>query len=221
MYNRGIAGAGHSSSRHRLTRAIATLTSVCAFGLGAGAVTASPASAALLDRCPDRQISTPFAPWGDDNSYYAVADGTFEAGGTDWTLSDATVVDDNESFYVNDASDTQSLSLSDGARAESPSTCVDLGEDTIRFFVKTSGDADSTLHVKASVEDPLTGIVVSTGYDIHGDGTGQWSPTDPIVIPNVLGGLLYTGRLSLVFTTRGTPATWNVDDVYVDPFKSH
>jgi hypothetical protein len=31
--------------------------------------------------------------------------------------------------------------------------------------------------------------------------------------------LLDTANLTLVFTTTG-PATWNIDDVYVDPFKS-
>jgi hypothetical protein len=221
MYNR-VIDSDRRPTRRRLTRAVATITSVCAVGLGAAAVTASPASAALLDNCPDRQISTPFAPWGDGGSYYQVADGGFEAGATDWNLSGATVVTDNERFDVNRPTDTQSLSLPAGAQATSPSTCVDLGEDTIRLFVKAPGDPESTLHIQASVEDPLTGLVLSLGYDISGDtGNGDWSPTDPIVVPNLLGGLLFTGRLTLVFTTRGAPAAWNIDDVYVDPFKSH
>jgi hypothetical protein len=72
------------------------------------------------------------------------------------------------------------------------------------------------------VTDPLTGLVLTTRSDVHGGTeTGDWSPTDMIVIPNLLGGLLDTAQLSLVFTTSGTPATWNIDDVYVDPFKSH
>jgi len=220
MYKRGIARDGRSL-RRRLTRAVATITSLCAIGLGASVVGAGTASAALLDSCPARATSSPFSSWGDDGTYYAVTDGGFESGGTDWTLSDATIANDNESFYVNSPTDTQSLSLPVGATANSPSTCVDLGEDTIRLFVKSSGDADSILHIRASVEDPLTGLVLSLGYDIHGTGTGDWSPTDPIIIPNLLGGLLFTGRLTLEFSTRGTPATWNVDDVYVDPFKSH
>jgi hypothetical protein len=190
-------------------------------GLGAAAMTASPASAALLDSCPDRQLSTPFAAWGDGGSYYAVDDGGFESDGADWARSGATIVAGNESFYVNSPNDTQSLSLTAGATATSPSTCVDLGEDTIRLFVKGPGDAESTLHIQATVEDPLTGLDLSLGYDINGDiGNGDWSPTDPIVIPNLLG-LIDTGRLTLEFTTRGAPATWNIDDVYVDPFKSH
>lgn len=147
--------------------------------------------------------------------------GTFEDGGTDWSLSGATIVPDNETFHVNGPDDAQSLSLTGDAQAASPDTCVDLGEHSIRMFVKSSGDSDSTLHIRASVEDPFTGLVLSTRYDISsGAGTSDWSPTDQIVIPNFLGGLLDTGRLSLAFTTSGT-ATWNIDDVYLDPFKSH
>jgi hypothetical protein len=219
MYERGIARDGRSA-RRRLTRAVATITSVCAVGFGAAAVSASPASAALLDRCPDRQTSVPFAPWGDDASYAPIAGGSFESGGAGWDLSGAAIVTDNESAYVNSPTDTQSLALTGDARVSSPGTCVDLGEDTVRLFVKSTG-ADSTLHIQASVEDPLTGLVLSAGYDIDGGGTGDWAPTEQIVIPNLLGGVLFTGRLTLVFTTRGTPATWNIDDVYVDPFKSH
>jgi hypothetical protein len=249
MFKRATAENG-LSVRRRLTRAIATVTAVCATGLGAAVVTASAASAAdsgtgsdavpasasapsspdsqtaeaffsLFPTCPDRQVSTPFAPWGDDNFYAAVAGGSFEDGGSDWTLSGATIVPDNETFHVDGADDTQSLSLTGDAQATSPDTCVDLGNHSIRMFVKSSGDPDSTLHIQASVEDPLTGLVLSTGFDVRGGaGTSEWSPTDQILIPNLLGGLLETDRLSLVFTTTGS-ATWNVDDVYLDPFKSH
>jgi hypothetical protein len=221
MYKRGIASDGRLA-RRRITRAVATVTAVCALGVGAAGVTARPARAALLDTCPGRQTSAPFAPWGDDTSYTTIAGGTFESGATDWTFSGAAIVTDNERSYVNSPDDTHSLALPAGAQAWSPSTCVDLGENTIRLFVKSTGDSDSTLHIQASVEDPLTGLVLSTGYDINGgSGTRRWSPTDQIVIPNLLGGVLHTGRLSLVFTTRGAPATWKIDDVYVDPFKSH
>jgi hypothetical protein len=34
-----------------------------------------------------------------------------------------------------------------------------------------------------------------------------------------LGGLLGTQNVTLVFTTKG-PATWGIDDVYIDPFRS-
>jgi hypothetical protein len=238
MFKRVKAGDGRSA-RRRLTRAVAAVTSLCAVGLGAGVVTAGAASASdsapdspsasapasaflsLFPTCPVRPTSTPFAAWDDDNSYSVIPGGTFEDGAAGWTLSGVPIVPDNEIFHVAGPDDTQSLSLTGDAQATSPDTCVDLGEHSIRMFVKSSGDADSTLHIQASVADPLTGLVLSTRYDISGGSdTSDWSPTGQTVIPNLLGGLLSTGRLSLVFTTSG-PATWNIDDVYLDPFKSH
>ena len=40
-----------------------------------------------------------------------------------------------------------------------------------------------------------------------------------LIILNLLGGS-GTQELTLKFSTRGTAATWSIDDVYVDPFKS-
>jgi hypothetical protein len=56
-------------------------------------------------------------------------------------------------------------------------------------------------------------------FDVNGDAapTG-WAPTMRLGIPNLLGGT-GTQELTLKFTTRGTAATWYVDDVYVDPWK--
>jgi hypothetical protein len=103
----------------------------------------------------------------------------------------------------------------------SPTVCVAMGENTIRMFVKNSGVASSDLHIQAFVQNPLTGLVLSTGFDINGTaGKTGWSPTSRLPIPNLLGGVLGTQNLTLVFTTTGRPATWNIDDVFVDPFKS-
>ena len=72
-----------------------------------------------------------------------------------------------------------------------------------------------------ALENPLTGLVLSTGFDIKGTaGDTSWAPTARLLIPNLLGGVLGTQNLTLVYTTTGKPATWNVDDVFVDPFKS-
>ena len=76
------------------------------------------------------------------------------------------------------------------------------------------------LHVQALVQNPLTGLVLSTATDIQGTSSTAWAPSSPILIPNLLGGLLGTQNLTLVFTNIGKPATWNIDDVFVDPFKS-
>ena len=205
----------------RLTRAVALIASVSAVGGGALGLAAGAASASLLPTCAPRATSTPFAPWGDHSSYFAMPGGTFESGAPNWALDGASVVDGNETSFVNAASDTHSLAMPTGAVVVSPTVCVAMGENTIRLFVKNPGVASSTLHVQAYVQNPLTGLVLSTGFDVSGtSGPKGWSPTGRLLIPNLLGGVLGTQNLTLVFTTRGAPATWNIDDVFVDPFKS-
>lgn len=71
------------------------------------------------------------------------------------------------------------------------------------------------------MQNPLTGLVLSTGVDVNGTaGATSWSPTGRLFIPNLLGGVLGTQNLTLVFSTRGAAAPWNIDDVFVDPFRS-
>jgi len=213
----------------RMTRAIALVASTSALACASVGLLAAPASAGLLSTvagilpsCAARPTTTPFAPWGDQSSYFLMPAGGFEAGATGWSLGDGPkVVSGNETSFVNAKTDTHSLSMPTGATVVSPTVCVAMGENTIRMFVKNSGVASSNLHIQAIVQNPLTGLVLSTGFDIKGTaGNTSWSPTDRLFIPNLLGGVLGTQNLTLVFTTTGKPATWNVDDVFVDPFKS-
>jgi hypothetical protein len=218
-----------SRRSRRLTRTVAVALSASALSCASVGLVASPASAGLLSTvvgvlpsCAARPTSTPFAPWGDKSAYFLMPGGSFEAGAPGWTLAGgAKVVSGNEPWFVNGNSDTHSLAIPPSAQATSPTVCVAMGDNTIRFFVKNSGVASSVLHVNASVQNPLTGLVLSTGFDIKGvAGVSGWSPSPAMLIPNLLGGLLGTQNLTLVFTTKGAPATWNIDDVFVDPFKS-
>lgn len=220
---------GLARRSRRVTRTVAV--ALCASALGAGSVglVASPASAGLLSTvagllpsCAARPTSTPFAPWGDKSTYFALPGGSFETSAAGWTLAGgAKVVAGNEPWSVNGNRDAHSLAIPSHAQATSPTVCVSMGDNTIRFFVKNSGVASSVLHVDAYVQNPLTGLVLSTGFDINGNAAAAgWSPSPAMLIPNLLGGLLGTQNLTLVFTTRGAPATWNIDDVFVDPFKS-
>jgi hypothetical protein len=87
----------------------------------------------------------------------------------------------------------------------------------IRLFVKNPRVRGSILHVEAIVRNPQSGKVAQTAFDVNGDAApAGWSPSLALGIPNLLGGT-GTQELTLVFTTRGTAATWNIDDVFVDP----
>jgi len=213
----------------RFTRAIALVASTSALACASVGLLASPGSAGVLSTvagvlpsCAARPTTTPFAPWGDTSSYFLMPGGGFEAGSSGWTLAGGpAVVAGNETSFVYAPTDKHSLALPTGSTVGSPTVCVAMGENTIRMFVKNSGVVGSDLHIQAFVQNPLTGLVLSTGFDIKGTaGTTGWTPTGRLLIPNLLGGVLGTQNLTLVFTTTGKPATWNVDDVFVDPFKS-
>jgi hypothetical protein len=186
------------------------------------AIGLAPPAGALLDSCGARQTSTPFAPWADFRAYFLMPGGGFERGAAAWSLSGGSVVVmGNESYFANAKTDKSSLRIPGGAQVVSPTICVTLGETGIRLFVKNSGVSGSVLHVQAYVGDPLTGLTLSTGFDVNGvPGSTDWSPSPPLLVPNLLGGLLGTEKLTLVFSTKGAPATWGIDDVFVDPFKS-
>jgi hypothetical protein len=212
----------------RFSRTVALVVSASALVCASFGSLASPASAGLLSTvagllpsCAARPTSTAFAMFGDTRSYFLMPGGEFESGAPGWTVVGSSVVAGNESWFVNAKTDTHSLAIPTAASAISPTVCVAMGENTIRLFVKNSGVAGSVLHVQAFVQNPLTGLVLSTGADISGSaGATGWSPSSPILIPNLLGGVLGTQNLTLVFTNTGKPATWNIDDVFVDPFKS-
>jgi hypothetical protein len=172
--------------------------------------------------CGGRVEAKVFSPWKDTYNYFRMPNGGFEGGSASWLLGGgASVVPGNESFKVGGKTDAYSLMMPYGSRAESSTICVSKGEDTIRLFVNNGRVAGSILHVEAIVRNPSTGATAQTAFDVNGDAVPRgWSPTMRLKIPDLLG-TEGTQDLTLIFTTRGTSATWYIDDVYVDPFKSY
>jgi len=219
------AGAPRNSGRLAGIPQILAVGALALVALGTGAQTTlaggTPVSNSTALSCTSRSQSAVFAPWGDKAPYFLVSNGGFENGSTDWSLTGgANVVDGNETFDVGRASDGHSLSLPPGAAAQTRPFCVSKGEDTVRLFVNNSHTAGAILHVDAIVVNPDNGAVGTTAFDVNGDvPSSPWMPTMQLKIPNLFSGN-GTEQLTLRFTLRGTQATWNIDDVYVDPFKS-
>lgn len=210
---------GRRDSHGRGGRFVAALAvasiAVAATAPGASATTADPLP------CAARDTSQVFAPWLDLAHYFAASNGGFEDGDTDWLLAGgATVVDGNEPYAIGGASDAHSLVLPTGASAVSRRACVSLTEPTIRMFVKAPDTPGALLRIRATVHDPTTGLALSTdAYILGGVESGQWVPTPAIPFVSLLAGLL-PEYLTVRIDALGMPATWQVDDVYVDPFKS-
>lgn len=207
------------SSRTALRRLTAAVAATIAFG----AVTLVPGSPAdaygTPVKCKARSQSQVFAPWGDHNFYYRAPNGGFEKGSKNWQLSGgARVVEGNESYYVRRSTDTHSLSLPTGARAEGRTICTERVDRTVRFFIKDPQVAGAMLKINVEVESSR-GRGVLQYWVGSGSFSRGWQPFHIIEIPATYGP---DGRqnLTLSFEAIGSQATWQIDDVFVDPFKS-
>jgi hypothetical protein len=190
--------------------ALAAAASSCAL--------AAPAHAGILTTsatdCDDSALTQPFAPWGDGAHYKLV--GSFEDGVDGWKLAGgARVVSGNETRYVHDADDSQSLLLPAGSAATTPPVCVGLDEPTLRFFTRKNSGLLSTMAVTVSVQTSLgVWVTLPIGVDLG----GAWHPSlRMLVVANLLP-LLPPDRTAVKFTFAPLlGGSWQVDDVYVDP----
>lgn len=168
-----------------------------------------------------RPLVQPFLPWLDHASYALAPDGGIEAGAAGWLLDGgASVVDGNEAFSVNDPGDAASLALPAGSSATTPGMCVGAQWPAVRLFARSDADVGSSLGVEVLFTDESTG-----GARALSIGTVRpsptWQPTDPMVLAvNALGALRQDGMIpvALRFTPAGA-GTWQIDDVFVDPFR--
>jgi hypothetical protein len=172
--------------------------------------------------CPSQPVSTPFSQWGDTSSYFLVPGGSLEGSLDDvgWTLSNAALTPGNESFFVNDGADGQSLTIDGGGSATSPYFCVDNSMAAMRFFAQqaTSG---GDLRVEAVIHTSHGDYTKPIGDLADGSmPASAWAPTASI---DGGAGALPSGRTLTVAVRLEVPASdgsWQLDDIYVDPYRS-
>ena len=173
-----------------------------------------------LASCPTQPVSTPFSQWGDNNNYFLVPGGSFEgtADQVGWTLSGASLTQGNEPFYVGSSSDSQSLTISGGGSAISPFFCVDNTMGSFRFIAQQI-EAGGGLHVYALVQtaDGVQTVPVARLFD---GSMPSWAPTQPITGDTQDLSDDQTLQVALEFSVHASAASWQIDDVYVDPYRS-
>jgi hypothetical protein len=176
------------------------------------ATSGGTAEAALS--CSGQTYVRPFVPWLDDGNYVSVPSGSLE-GSTGWQLSNgAKLVSGNEPWRVNRSTDSRSLSLPSGSAATSPALCITLLHPTLRFFARNSGAATTTLRVEAITSVLGTKATLPIGVLT----AGSWQPTPTLLLlDNLLSPI--TGTVQFRFTPVGSNSGWQIDDVYVDPYK--
>lgn len=173
-----------------------------------------------LAACPAQPLSTPFSQWGDTNSYFLIPGGSFEgtADQSGWTLSNASLTSGNEPFNVGDSGDGQSLTIAGGGTAMSPFFCVDNTMTSLRFFAQQAS-AGSDLRVRAFIQtaDGVQSVLLA---DLADGSMPAWAPADPI--GGDTSGLSDDDSLmvALRFRVPDAGASWQIDDIYVDPWRS-
>ena len=198
---------------------------IAAAAIVASLALAAPANAGILTAsvkdCGDETLSKPFAQFGDQANYKFVKNGGFEEAAAGWTLmGKAKVVSGNEPWKVAGSSHGKSLVLPAGSSAISPVSCVGLAEPTMRFFAKKNKApllGISTLAVSVYVKTSL-GLVVPLPIGVI-LGNGQWKPTPPLLIVANLLPLLPGDRTPVAFQFTPVLGEWQIDDVYVDPYR--
>jgi hypothetical protein len=165
----------------------------------------------------DTAASHPFEAWGDNANYLLVPGGSFEAGAPAWALSrGAYVGPGNEPFRTEGDGGTRSLYLLPGSTATSPTACFKFGDWHARFFVRGTGLRGGRLEVDVVVKSLLGVLTVLDGGSVGASGEWQPSPRIGMLLCNVTS-LLGTRAVSLRF--RAVNAAFQIDDVYIDPFK--
>lgn len=167
--------------------------------------------------CPAIPTVQPFGPWQDFADYFLAPDGDFEQGAASWDLSGgAAAVEGNETYAVGGAGDLRSLSLPAGSSATTAPVCIGIEHRSMRFFVRGSGEGvvhvDAVYARRTDAEKSVRLASISAGE--------SWAPS-PIVsmrVNEIAPEYANALAVSLRFTARGT-GSWQIDDVYVDPFR--
>jgi hypothetical protein len=183
--------------------------------LGAGLLTlGAPALAAAA--CTPSSSSKVFEQFGDGAAYSLAPGGSFETGTSGWKLSNAAVVDGNETFQLTPGS--HSLAIATAGSAVSPWVCISSEYPSFRFVARQlSGSPTEQLHVSLRWLNLLGITVNTTAGTVQSSST--WTPTPVLVlgssVPLWLPGTSL--NVALVFSTSGQGA-WAIDDVYIDPY---
>lgn len=175
-----------------------------------------PSTAEANTGCTTRTTQQAFARWGDTNQYFVAPGGGFEAGTPAWSMAGgAGTTWGNEPWGVAGGG-SSSLRLPAGGTATSPQFCVASDEDSLRLVLASPGVAGSALHIHVRV---VSGANVATN-EMTVDGSARgWAVAPRMMLPDIrdASGQQY---VTITLSTRNAAATWGVDAVMVDPWKT-
>src|SRR5262249_29851579 len=145
-------------------------------------------------------------PWADLASYELAPGGDFE--NPAWTLSGgARRVPGSEPFAATGTHGNWSLTLPAGSSAQSPATCVDAADPSVRFFIAGKGSVAVSL---------IAGkLVLPAGIAVGGVG---WLPAPVTVTTSAVVSALSDGVAQVSLRLTALSGSPQVDDVFIDPW---
>jgi hypothetical protein len=203
--------------------------SVVVAAVATGTTTAKPPkSGGVTGVCDwmNAALPTPFTPWNDFGQYFLLSGGDFEGDLSGWTLSNgAAVVSGNESYQIGSPADTHSLLLPPGSYATTPKVCVTDQSPDLRVALMSTGARDPKLEIDLNFTDDKGNPRTQKLKDLRG-GSG-WAFTDPLKFLGPVNNVLKRNGQTVVSFTFVAKAKkddpdllWQIDDVYIDPYKS-
>jgi hypothetical protein len=198
---------------------------VLAIGAAIAAAAVTPSVAQAAD-CGSRTLTQPFSRFGDSNQYFLAPGASFESGTSGWSLSNAAVVTGNNSYFLRSSADTKSLRIT--GSATSPRFCITRDDPLVRFAAKSTKIAGSTgnyssLHVTAVIRNSSGSVMSYYLGSLAAPSNSNWFVSSQLSWGQAFDAWLFeatgTATIELEFKVQGQGGTWNVDDVFVDPFR--
>ena len=160
-----------------------------------------------------------FAKWLDPFNYTLAPGGSFESSSDLTFTGGAKIVPGNETSYVTDSGDRNSVLIPRGGTVTTGAMCVGLDKPTVRFFAKRPSFALLPLMTVEGVYTTKSGRTASlplVGVPLAGN---SWSLQLPFLS---LGSVLELGDETMMrFRLRAVSGAWQVDDFYVDPSRRY
>ena len=208
-------GWGLVDTSHQLATLQKQMTMLAAQGSAATRDLLSPVA-----DCGYGASSREFLPWG-DLADYSLAPGGDLASTSDWSLTNVGVDAAHDPYSASAAS---LVFASSNSRAESPVTCVNLLNPTMRFFLSHTGPRNaSSLDVYVIYQGLDGNTHTLTLASLTAGDFWQPSLSIPIGV-NLLSAASALGwtPVSFGFTTHGLlpGESYSVDGLYVDPIRS-
>lgn len=180
-------------------------------------VAAAPASAA----CPVAKTTKAFSVLGDSADYTLAPGGNFEGSTSGWSLGTAKVTSGNESYFVGSRTDTRSLAVPATTRVVSPVFCVGVEHPTFRFFARRTSGVWGSLLVKLRWTDSVGRVNETTVGSVDGGALSKWGASASLKLATTLP-LTASGQsinAQVVFDPEDFGGAWQVDDLYIDPYR--